>query len=61
MSELVIVIIAIAALIVGVIVYGVISTTMGYEEDVNQNYIPDRLERMLGKDPEKNKSPGEKF
>jgi len=53
MSELVIVIIAIAALIVGVIVYGVVSTTMGYEEDVNQNYIPDRLERMLGKDPEK--------
>ncbi len=53
MSELVIVIIAIAALIVGVIVYGVVSTTMGYEEDVNQNYIPDRLERMLGKEPEK--------
>ena len=53
MSELVIVIIAIAVLIVGVIVYGVFSTTMGYEEDVNQNYIPDRLERMLGKDPEK--------
>ena len=53
MSELVIVIIAIAALIVGVIVYGVVSTTMGYEEDVNQNYIPDRLERMMGKDPEK--------
>ena len=53
MSELVIVIIAIAALIVGVIVYGVVSTTMGYEKDVNQNYIPDRLERMLGKDPEK--------
>lgn len=53
MSELVIVIIAIAALIFGVIVYGVVSTTMGYEEDVNQNYIPDRLERMLGKDPEK--------
>ena len=53
MSELVIVIIAIAALIVGVIVYGVVSTTMGYEEDVNQNFIPDRLERMLGKDPEK--------
>ena len=53
MSELVIVIIAIVALIVGVIVYGVVSTTMGYEEDVNQNYIPDRLERMLGKEPEK--------
>lgn len=53
MSELVIVILAIVGLIVGVIVYGVISTTMGYEEDANKNYIPDRLERMLGKDPNK--------
>lgn len=53
MSEIVIVIAAIVALIAGVIIYGVISTTMGYEEDLNQNYIPDRLERMLGKDPKK--------
>jgi hypothetical protein len=34
-----------------VIIYGVVSTTMGYEEDVNKNYIPDRLERMFGADP----------
>ena len=53
MNEVVIVVIAIIALIVAVIVYGVLSTTMGYEEDVNQNYIPDRLERMFGADPEK--------
>lgn len=48
MNEIAIVIIAIIALIVGVIIYGVISTSMGYEEDVNKNYIPDRLERMMG-------------
>jgi len=53
MNEVVIVIIAIVGLIVAVIAYGVISTSMGYEEDVNQNYIPDRLERMFGVDPEK--------
>lgn len=60
MNEVVIVIIAIVALIVAVIVYGVLSTTMGYEEDVNQNYIPDRLERMFGVDPEKNAEKKEK-
>ena len=54
MNEVVIVVIAIVALIVAVIVYGVLSTTMGYEEDVNKNYIPDRLERMFGVDPEEN-------
>ena len=53
MNELVIVIVAIVALIIGVIIYGVVSTTMGYEEDANNNYIPDRLERMMGKDPNK--------
>ena len=37
--------------IVAVIIYGVVSTSMGYEEDVNKNYIPDRLERMLGAEP----------
>jgi hypothetical protein len=26
---------------------------MGSEEDVNKNYIPDRFERMAGKDPKK--------
>ena len=51
MNEIVIVIIAIVALIAAVIIYGVVSTTMGYEEDVNKNYIPDRLERMFGADP----------
>jgi p-aminobenzoyl-glutamate transporter AbgT len=53
MNEVAIVIISIIILIVGVIVYGVISTTMGTEEDVNNNYIPDRFERMIGKDPTK--------
>ena len=53
MNEIVIVVIAIVVLIVGVIIYGVISTTAGYEEDVNKNYIPDRFERMLGMDPKK--------
>jgi p-aminobenzoyl-glutamate transporter AbgT len=55
MNEVAIVIISIIILIVGVIVYGVISTTMGAEEDVNNNYIPDRFERMIGKDPTKKK------
>ena len=51
MNEVVIVIIAIVALIAAVIIYGVVSTSMGYEEDINKNYIPDRLERMLGAEP----------
>ena len=51
MNEIVIVIIAIVALIAAVIIYGVVSTTMGYEEDVNKNYIPDRLERMFCANP----------
>ena len=55
MNEVVIVIIAIVALIAAVIIYGIISTTLGYEEDVNNNYIPDRLERMLGADPKPKK------
>ena len=53
MNEIIIVVVAIVVLIVGVIVYGVISTSMGNEEDVNKNYIPDRFERMVGKDPKK--------
>ena len=53
MNEIIIVIVSIVVLIIGVIVYGVISTTIGSEEDVNKNYIPDRFERMLGKDPKK--------
>jgi hypothetical protein len=55
MNEVVIVVLAIVVLIAAVIIYGVVSTTMGYEEDVNENYIPDRLERMLGKDPQNEK------
>ena len=55
MNEIVIVIIAIVALIAAVSIYGVFSTTMGYEEDVNKNYIPDRLERMFGADPKPKK------
>lgn len=53
MNEIAIVVISIVVLIVGVIVYGVVSTTMGSEEDVNENYIPDRFERMVGKNPKK--------
>jgi len=51
MNETVAVFLAIFVLIGGIVAYGVISTSMGYEEDENQNYIPDRLERMFGKDP----------
>ena len=51
MNEIVAVFVAIFVLIGGIVAYGVISTSMGYEEDENQNYIPDRLERMFGKDP----------
>ena len=51
MNEIVAVFIAIFVLIGGIVAYGVISTSMGYEEDENQNYIPDRLERMFGKNP----------
>tara|TARA_B110000093_G_C12665933_1_gene284165 strand:- start:7 stop:180 length:174 start_codon:yes stop_codon:yes gene_type:complete len=53
MNEIAIVVISMVVLIVGVIVYGVVSTTMGSEEDVNENYIPDRFERMVGKNPKK--------
>ena len=53
MNEIAIVVISIVVLIVGVIVYGVVSTTMGSEEDVNENYIPDRFEQMVGKNPKK--------
>ena len=53
MTEIIIVVVAIVVLIVGVIVYGVVSTTMGSEEDVNKNYIPDRFERVIGKNPKK--------
>ena len=53
MNEIIIVVVAIVVLIVGVIIYGVVSTTVGSEEDINKNYIPDRFERMAGKNPKK--------
>ena len=53
MNEIIIVVVSVVGLIAAVIIYGVISTSMGYEEDVNKNYIPDSLERMFGKDPKK--------
>lgn len=55
MNEVIIVILAIIGLVAAVIIYGVVSTSMGYEEDLNKNYIPDRLERILGLDPKKEK------
>ena len=51
MNEIVVVFVAIFVLVGGVVAYGLISTSMGYEEDENQNYIPDRIERMFGKNP----------
>ena len=51
MNEIVAVFVAIFVLIGGIVAYGIISTSMGYEEDEKQNYIPDRIERMFGKDP----------
>ena len=47
MSELVVVIIGAILLVGGVILYAVISTTTGLEEDKNQNYIPDWIEKKL--------------
>ncbi|CAI8221363.1 MAG: Uncharacterised protein [Flavobacteriaceae bacterium] len=53
MNEIVIVIIGAVTLVGGVILYAVISTTTGMEEDVNKNYIPDWMERLMGRDPSK--------
>ncbi len=55
MSEIVIVSIGAVALVGGVILYAVITTTTGMEEDVNKNYIPDWMERLIGRDPSKKK------
>ena len=49
MSELVIVIIGAVVLVGGVILYAVISTATGMEEDANQNYIPDWIEKKFPK------------
>lgn len=47
MSELVVVIIGAIVLVGGVILYAVISTATGLEEDKNQNYIPDWIEKKF--------------
>jgi hypothetical protein len=49
MSEIVIVIIGAIVLVGGVILYAVISTATGMEEDKNQNYIPDWIEKKFPK------------
>ncbi|MGC6422886.1 MAG: hypothetical protein ACON47_00130 [Flavobacteriaceae bacterium] len=55
MSEIVVVIIGAVTLVGGVILYAVITTSTGMEEDVNNNYIPDWMERLVGRDPSKDK------
>ena len=47
MSDIVIVMIGAFVLVGGVILYAVISTATGLEEDENQNYIPDWIERKF--------------
>ena len=49
MSEIVIVIIGAIVLVGGVILYAVIPTATGMEEDKNQNYIPDWIEKKFPK------------
>tara|TARA_B100000767_G_scaffold51388_1_gene46773 strand:+ start:769 stop:945 length:177 start_codon:yes stop_codon:yes gene_type:complete len=49
MSEITIVIIGAVILVGGVILYAVISTATGMEEDKNQNYIPDWIEKKFPK------------
>ena len=50
MSEIAIVIVFVVVLFGGVIAYSFFSTSMGYEEDENKNYIPDRFEKIFNKD-----------
>jgi len=47
MTELVIVLIGAVVIVGGVILYAVISTATGLEEDENQNYIPDWIEKRF--------------
>jgi len=49
MSEITIVIIGAVILVGGVILYAVISTATGMEEDKNKNYIPDWIEKKFPK------------
>ena len=47
MDDIVIVIIGVLNLVGWVILYAVISTATGMEEDENNNYIPDWIERKF--------------
>jgi len=47
MSEIIIIIIGAVVIVGGVVLYAVISTATGLEEDENQNYIPDWIERKF--------------
>ena len=47
MSSIVTVLICMAVLVGGVVLYSVIATATGVEEDKNQNYIPDWIERKF--------------
>jgi hypothetical protein len=47
MDDIVIVMIGAVVLVGGVILYAVISTATGLEEDENNNYIPDWIERKF--------------
>ena len=47
MNEIEIVIIGAVTIVGGVILYAVISTATGLEEDENNNYIPDWIERKF--------------
>jgi len=47
MEEILVVVIGAVVIVGGVILYAVISTATGLEEDANQNYIPDWIERKF--------------
>ena len=49
MNKLIIVLIGAVIIVGGVILYAVISRATGLEEDENQNYIPDWIERRFPK------------
>ncbi|MFQ3341464.1 MAG: hypothetical protein ACI9TK_001127 [Flavobacteriaceae bacterium] len=49
MNEITIIIIGVVLLFGGVIIYAVISTATGLEEDKNKNYIPDWIEKKFPK------------
>jgi hypothetical protein len=47
MSEILVVVIFVIVLVGGVILYAVVSTATGMEEDKNKNYIPDWIEKKF--------------